>query len=414
MKGLPKLLNILNNIIMKNRIENNSENESFEQFQNESGILGNSSAILQIFETIEHVAPIDISVLVIGESGTGKELIAQAIHKRSGRATKPLIIVNCGAIPEGIIESELFGHEKGAFTGAVGLRKGFFEMADGGTIFLDEIGEMPLNAQVKILRVLEGKEFTRVGSADPKKVNVRIIAATNRELDQEVKNGTFRQDLYFRLHAVTILVPPLRVRKEDIPLLARTFADQFCKENHIEFQGFDESAFTVMNGYHWPGNVRELKNLIESMIILEKGGRINQNIVLKYIDVGSPGPRNLPMAFNRPTEQIEREFIYRALLDLKSEISQLREIILTRLFPPRRLKGWEPENTIIIPHGNEEIVYDEMTMEPGSIPSLEEMEKKLIQDTLDRFDGNKRKTAKSLRISERTLYRKIKEYNLPY
>ena len=247
---------------MKSKAENNLENNSREQFQKESGILGRSSAIQQIFETIEHVAPIDISVLVIGESGTGKELVARAIHQKSRRATKSLIIVNCGAIPEGIVESELFGHEKGAFTGAVGLRKGFFEMADGGTIFLDEIGEMPLNAQVKILRVLEGNEFSRVGSADPKKVDVRIIAATNRELNQEVQNGTFRQDLYFRLHAVTIQVPPLRARKEDIPLLAQTFADEFSRKNHIEFQGFDDSAFDVMEEYHWTGNVRELKNLI--------------------------------------------------------------------------------------------------------------------------------------------------------
>ena len=399
---------------MKSKAENNLENNSREQFQKESGILGRSSAIQQIFETIEHVAPIDISVLVIGESGTGKELVARAIHQKSRRATKPLIIVNCGAIPEGIVESELFGHEKGAFTGAVGLRKGFFEMADGGTIFLDEIGEMPLNAQVKILRVLEGKEFSRVGSADPKKVDVRIIAATNRELNQEVQNGTFRQDLYFRLHAVTIQVPPLRARKEDIPLLAQTFADEFSRKNHIEFQGFDDSAFDMMKEYRWTGNVRELKNLIESMIILEKGSKIDQQVMLKYIDRDSRETRNLPIPLNRPTEQIEREFIYRALIDLKSEISQLREIILTRLFPPRRLKSWEQEDTIIIPHQNGEIIYDEIPPESRSIPSLEEMEKKLIEETLNKFDGNKRKTAKSLRISERTLYRKIKEYNLPY
>jgi DNA-binding NtrC family response regulator len=399
---------------MKDRVENNSSQESYKQFQNESGILGNSPAIQQIFETIEHVAPIDISVLVIGESGTGKELVARAIHKRSHRAASPMIVVNCGAIPEGIIESELFGHEKGAFTGAVGLRKGYFEMADGGTIFLDEIGEMPLNAQVKILRVLEGKEFSRVGSAEPKKADVRIIAATNRELDNEVKNGTFRQDLYFRLHAVTIHVLPLRARTEDIPLLAQTFADQFCKENHIEFQGFDDSAFIVMKNYHWPGNVRELKNLVESIIILEKGGRIGQPVMLKYINPVGPGLRNLPIPLNRPAEQIEREFIYRALLDLKTEISQLRELILTRLFPPRRLKSWEPEETIFIPHENGEIIYDETPTESRSVPSLMEMEKKLIEDTLNRFDGNKRKTARSLKISERTLYRKIKEYNLPY
>ncbi len=399
---------------MKNLAENRLERESFGEFQNKSGIIGDSQAIRQIFETIEQVAPIDISVLIIGESGTGKELVARAIHKRSRRAEKPFIIVNSGAIPEGIIESELFGHEKGAFTGAIGIRKGFFEMADGGTIFLDEIGEMPLNAQVKILRVLEGKEFSRVGSAQPKNVDVRIIAATNRELDREVQNGSFRQDLYFRLHAVTVQVPPLRSRKEDISLLSKTFAIQFCKENHIDFRGFDESAFTVMKNYQWPGNVRELKNLIESIIILEKGQKIDQQIILKYLNTISPEMRNLPMLVNRPPEQVEREFIYRALLDLKSEISQLREIILTRLFPPRRLKSWEPDDTIVIPHGNGEIIYDESSSELKPLISLGEMEKRLIEETLNRFDGNKRKTAKSLKISERTLYRKIKEYNLPY
>jgi len=400
---------------MKNEIDKKrNEKENFEDFQTQTGIFGNSLAVQQIFETIEQVAPVDISVLIIGESGTGKELVARAIHKRSRRQEKPLIIVNSGAIPEGIVESELFGHEKGAFTGAVGARKGFFEMANDGTIFLDEIGEMPLNAQAKILRVLEGREFTRVGSGDPRKVDVRIIAATNRELDQEVQNGAFRQDLYFRLHAVTVRIPSLRARKEDIPLLARNFARQFCRENHIEFQGFDDSAFSVMNEYHWPGNIRELKNLIESIIILEKGNKIDQHIVQKYIDVGSPEMRNLPIPVNRPTDQVEREFIYRALLDMKTEISQLRELILTRLFPPRRLKAWETDDTIVIPHENGEIVYDETPLESRSMPTLEEMERKLIEETLHRFDGNKRKTAKSLKISERTLYRKIKEFNLPF
>lgn len=399
---------------MKAKAAENLSDKTFEQFQFESGLIGNSPGMRQIFETIHQVAPVDISVLIIGESGTGKELIARAIHQRSRRAAKPLIIVNCGAIPEGIMESELFGHERGAFTGAVSQRKGFFEMADGGTIFLDEIGEMPLNAQVKILRVLEGKEFTRIGSAEPKKVDVRIIAATNRELDQEVQNGSFRQDLYFRLHAVTIYVPPLRARKEDIPLLVKTFADHFCAQNRIEFRGFDDSGLEALMEYHWPGNVRELKNVIESMIILEKGGKIDRAAVMKYLNLGSNVSRNLPMALHRPTEQVEREFIYRALLDLKSEISQLRELILTRLFPPRRLKGWEPEDTIVIPPENGEIVYNEPVVESRNFPTLEEMEKKLIEETLHRFDGNKRKTAKSLKISERTLYRKIKEYNLPY
>lgn len=397
---------------MKALVENSTEN--FELFQRETGIIGRSSGIRQIFETVIQVAPIDISVLIIGESGTGKELVARAIHKKSRRSDKPLIVVNCGAIPEGIIESELFGHEKGAFTGAIGVRKGFFEMADNGTVFLDEIGEMPLNAQVKILRVLEGNEFSRVGGSDPKHTNVRIIAATNRELDQEIHNGTFRQDLYFRLHAVTIQIPPLRARKEDIPVLVTAIAKKFCIENHIDFEGFDDSAFSVMMEYHWPGNVRELKNTVESMIVLEKGQRIDQEVILKHLTFLRPEMRHLPIPVNRPPEKIEREFIYHALLDLKTEISQLRELILTRMFPPRRLKGWEPEEALIIPPETGEIVYDTPPSDARTTTTLEEMEKKLIEDTLNRFAGNKRKAARSLKISERTLYRKIKEYNLPF
>lgn len=396
-----------------NELQRESD-EKFLAFQNESGLLGNSTAMRQIFETIEQVAPSDISVMVIGESGTGKELVARAIHQRSDRAGKTLIIVNCGAIPEGIIESELFGHEKGAFTGAVGVRKGYFEMADGGTIFLDEIGEMPLNAQVKILRVLEGNEFTRVGSAEPKRANVRIIAATNRELDREVQNGTFRQDLYFRLHSVTIQIPPLRKRTDDIPLLVNKFANDFCLQNQIKFEGFHDSAFEVMREYHWPGNVRELKNLVESMIILEKGKKIDQQVLLRHLDTGIKTPPNLPIPVNRPPEQVEREFIYRALLDMKTEISQLRELIMTRLFPPRRLKSWEGEEAIIIPDENGEILYDDSTVESRPLATMEEMERRLIEDTLRRYHGNKRKAAKSLKISERTLYRKIKEYKLPF
>lgn len=388
--------------------------ERFEAFQKDTGILGSSMPMRRIFETIEQVAPSDISVLVIGESGTGKELVARAIHQRSSRAGKPLIIVNCGAIPEGIIESELFGHEKGAFTGAVGVRKGFFEMADGGSIFLDEIGEMPLTAQVKILRVLEGNEFTRVGSGEPKRVDVRIIAATNRELDREVQNGTFRQDLYFRLHSVTIQIPPLRRRNDDIPQLAIKFANDFCIQNQIKFQGFDEAAFEIMKEYHWPGNIRELKNLVESMIILEKGRKIDQQVLLRHLDTGTTTAPNLPIPVNRPPEQVEREFIYRALLDLKTEISQLRELILTRLFPPRRLKSWESEEAVIIPQENGEIIYDEPPGDSRPLATMEEMERRLIEDTLRRYHGNKRKAAKSLKISERTLYRKIKEYNLPF
>ncbi|OQX86934.1 sigma-54-dependent Fis family transcriptional regulator [candidate division KSB1 bacterium 4484_87] len=387
----------------------------FMKFQEESGLIGNSPAILQIFQTIEQVAPSDISVLIVGESGTGKELVARAIHQNSKRAEKPLIIVNCGAIPEGLIESELFGHEKGAFTGAIGTRKGFFETAHGGTVFLDEIGEMPLSAQVKLLRVLEGHEFTRVGGSTPQKTDVRIIAATNRSLDKEVQEGNFRQDLYFRLRAVTIEIPPLRARREDIPLLAQTFATRFAKANHINFAGFDETAFSALANYNWPGNVRELKNLIESIIVLEKGAKITGDVIRRHLDpFQQQQTRNLPIPLNKPTEQVEREFIYRALIDLKSEIFQLRELILTRLFPPKRLRSWENDYQIVHPNDEVETIDPVSGEEIHVLPSLPDMEKNLIEETLNHFNGNKRKAAASLQISERTLYRKIKEYNLKY
>ena len=378
------------------------------------GIVGQSEGILQVFEIIDQVANTDISVLIIGESGTGKELVTKAIHENSLRKDKQLVIVNCGAIPEGIIESELFGHEKGAFTGAVGPRKGYFEMADGGTIFLDEIGEMPLNAQVKILRILEGREFSRVGSGEQRKVNVRVIAATNRDLEEEVKKGTFRKDLYFRLRAVNIHIPPLRKRKEDIILLAEYFASEFVRKNNIEFKGFDKSAEELLIHYTWPGNIREMKNLIESIIVLEKGSLIDEFTLSKYINYNSSETRNLPIPLNKTSDQAEREFLYRALLDLKNEISGLRELILTRLFPPKRLKPWGHVETVNYLHEDEEIPYAEHENDRNQLTSLEEMERELIDSTLQKFNGNKRKAAKSLKISERTLYRKIKEYDLSY
>ncbi|MBN1154757.1 sigma-54-dependent Fis family transcriptional regulator [candidate division KSB1 bacterium] len=378
------------------------------------GMIGQSEGIIQIFEIIDQVSTTDISVLIIGESGTGKELVVKAIHNNSTRKAKPLIIVNCGAIPEGIIESELFGHEKGAFTGAVGPRKGYFEMADGGTIFLDEIGEMPLNAQVKILRILEGREFTRVGGGMPHRVDVRVIAATNRELESEVQRGTFRQDLFFRLRAVNIHVPPLRKRKEDIMLLAEYFAYEFCHANQIDFKGFDSSARDVLVNYSWPGNIRELKNLIESIIVLEKGDLIDEATLSKYLKYDTHEQRLLPIALHKSPDEAEREFLYRILIDLKNEIAGLRELIVNRLFPPKRLKPWENDETITYIHEEDEIPYDNQYDVKNPLTSLQDMERELIENTLHRFNGNKRKAAKSLKISERTLYRKIKEYDLPY
>ncbi len=379
------------------------------------GIVGQSPALEQILRTVEQVAPTDISVLIIGESGTGKELVAQAIHELSPRRHQPFVVVNAGAIPEGLIESELFGHEKGAFTGAVGTRKGYFELADGGTIFLDEIGEMPLETQVRLLRILEGREFIRVGGSVPRKVDVRVVAATNKDLGDMVRKGEFREDLYYRLNAVKIQVPPLRERKEDIPLLVNYFARQFCADNRIDFEGFTDDAMDLMMEYPWPGNVRELKNLVESVIVMEKGHRINRLILQRYLPVSHFHMEpQLPVPVSRPSEELEREFIYRALLDLKAEIAQLRELILGKyIMPPRRLAPGVPV---------EPVNYDLVQSDPPEaekekddhFPTLEEMEKELIYRALEKSGGNKRKAAQMLAISERTLYRKIKEYSLPF
>ncbi|MFQ5863831.1 MAG: sigma-54 interaction domain-containing protein [bacterium] len=379
------------------------------------GIVGQSPAIQQILLTVKQVAPTEISVLIVGESGTGKELVAEAIHRQSRRSDKPLVVVNCGAIPEGILESELFGHEKGAFTGAIGARKGYFELADKGTIFLDEIGEMPLATQVKLLRVLEGKEFMRVGGTKAQTVHVRVIAATNKDLEKAVQAGEFREDLFYRLNAVNIRIPPLRERREDIRLLVRKFSNDFCRENKIEFDGFTETAFRMMEDYAWPGNVRELKNLVESIIVLEKGKMIDEFTLSKYLKTYyGTVDRNLPVPTRRTSEQVEREFIYHALLDLKSEISQLRELIVQTLYSERRPKTL-PYYSEVLP-GTSESVQESETNQEVDLDSktLEEIERFMINRALEKSGGSKRKAARSLGISERTLYRKIKEYDLPF
>ncbi|MBN1350475.1 sigma-54-dependent Fis family transcriptional regulator [candidate division KSB1 bacterium] len=375
------------------------------------GLIGESDGMQQIMAKIEQVAPTNISVLIIGESGTGKEIIARAIHEKSLRKENPLVIVNCGAIPEGILESELFGHEKGSFTGAVGMRKGYFETANGGTIFLDEIGEMPLNTQVKLLRVLEGGEFMRVGGNDTRKVDVRVIAATNRNLEKAVQNGEFRHDLYYRLNAVSIHIPPLRERRSDIRPLVKKFADDFCRQNHIEFKGFTEDAFLLLENYLWQGNIRELKNVIESVIVLEKGNQVDSHQLKHYLKPSAILDRQLPVPTSKSAEQAERELMITVLLDLKNEISQLRELILKHVYPPKRLSGLVSNSHPISYHQAEEVFTDE---DDAEINSITQMEQELIQRALEKSGGNKRKAAKLLEISERTLYRKIKEYDLPY
>ncbi|NIR48386.1 sigma-54-dependent Fis family transcriptional regulator [candidate division KSB1 bacterium] len=382
--------------------------------EEEFGIIGRSPAIQRVLSTINQVAPTDISVLISGESGTGKELVARAIHVQSRRKEMPWVVVNCGAIPEGILESELFGHEKGAFTGAVGSRKGYFELADAGTIFLDEIGEMPLGTQVKLLRVLEGKEFMKVGGTKSQHVDVRIIAATNKDLERAVRAEEFREDLYYRLNAVNLRMPPLRERREDIPLLIKRFTSQFCKEHHIEFEGFTESALSTLENYSWPGNVRELKNLVQSVIVLEKGHKVDEFTISNYLQGAGNIDRNLPVPTHRTSEQVEREFVYHALLDLKAEISKLREDIYHWMYSENRPKSL-PYYSEVFPRTPDTFQESENNSDLDlENRTLAEIERHMINRALENHDGSKRKAAKSLGISERTLYRKIKEYDLPY
>ena len=365
-------------------------------FQAEHGIIGQSVEIQEIIDVVRQVAPTDITVLITGESGVGKEVIARALHSASKRAKKSMVTVNCGAIPEGLIESELFGHEKGSFTSAVETRKGYFEIADGGTVFLDEIGEMPVTTQVKLLRVLENGEFMRIGSSTPRNADVRVIAATNKNLDQEVQQRRFRPDLYFRLRSVNIWIPPLRSRRDDIPILIEHFVKEISEKNGIEFQGFTEEARELLFEYRWPGNVRELRNVIESMIVLENGKPVGEGDLRKYLQGyrADVVDRNLPVITNKTVEQAERELIYRALLELKTDILEMKDILG---HPSEQMRagavGIEPSN------GN------------GTM-SLDEMERQMILKALDRHEGNRRMAAKELNISERTLYRKIKEYGL--
>ena len=399
------------------------ENNRTDTLQRKFGILGQSAGVQSMLETIEQVAPTDISVLIAGESGSGKELVASALHKHSRRAHKPFVIVNCGAIPAGIIESELFGHKKGAFTGAQSDRKGYFQAADGGTIFLDEIGETPLETQVKLLRVLEQGEFLPVGSSASMRVDVRIVAASNRNLEKEVDSGSFRKDLFYRLKAITITVPSLRDRRDDIPILANKFAADCAIRNQILFKGFSDGALKVMSQHRWPGNIRELKNFIESMVILEKGGVIKTEVIYRYLNAeSSPTELNplLPVKLDRSVDQAERELILQQLFMLRREIAEMKGLIDQRLAarPTGESNGEEynPALEVLPDDHNNEIHGDDTPaiLNPQMLGTLTaaQVEKELITRSLERFNFNKRKTAQALQMAERTLYRKIKEYEI--
>ena len=376
------------------------------KFQSEHGIIGTSIEMQEIVSTILQVAPTDITVLITGESGVGKEVIAKAIHTASRRSDKALVTVNCGAIPEGIIESELFGHEKGAFTGATDQRKGYFELADGGTIFLDEIGELPLATQVKFLRVLENGEFMRVGSSQTKRVDVRIIAATNRNLEQSVHAKTFRADLFFRLRTVNIQIPPLRDHRDDIPILASAFAREFSERNSIPFTELNAETLSVLMNYSWPGNIRELRNVVESLLVMHAGGTLTANDARKLLhgySMNQHDDRNLPVVVNKTVEQAERELIYRALVDMKSDIIEIKNLLSRSI----------PGGTIPLEDGYEGSAVDTTAQrDENETLTLDEMERRMIASALDKYLGNRRRAARALKISERTLYRKIKEYGL--
>ena len=377
--------------------------------QEDLGIVGRSRQIQEILATIRRVAATDISVLLVGESGVGKEVFARAIHKLSRRSEGRLIAINCGAIPETLLESELFGHEKGAFTGAVESRKGLFEAAHDGTLFLDEIGEMSLSTQVKLLRVLETLEFTRVGSTDSRRSDVRVVAATNRDLSRDVQSGRFREDLYYRLRSACITIPPLRERPEDIPLLFAHFAKQLAAQLGTSVPGVTPGAIDVLLGYRWPGNIRELRNFVELLITLERDQVITEEIVLRHLDVSHRAPnRDNPAALvhlpGRTPEQAERELIYIALIDLRNEVGVIKQMV-------QRLASAQSDTRALpaLPAAPEDPV--EALARSGDL-RLEDMERRMILAALKRFDGNRRLAADALGVSERTLYRKLKDYSL--
>ena len=397
--------------------------EKIKTIKQKFGIVGNSTPLNHAIEVAVQVAPTDMTVLISGESGTGKESFSKIIHSISKRKHGQFIAVNCGAIPEGTIDSELFGHEKGSFTGANESRKGYFEVTDKGTIFLDEIGEMPLSTQSRLLRILENGEFMKVGSSKVQITDVRIIAATNVNLEDAVRNKKFREDLFYRLNTVPIIVPPLREREEDISLLFRKFASDFSDKNHINPIRLSEEAKKELMKYRFPGNIRELKNITEQMSVLEIERNVDLETVKKYI----PDTNNLPALSNTNLDSDdenynERDILYKILFDLKNDVTEMKKIIDnilntndnvhleskdTELIEERKILINETNN-----HNNEN--YQEVTEVEfdGDSLSIEKKEKELIIKAL-RKNRNKRKyAAKDLGISERTLYRKIKHYNI--
>ena len=385
-----------------------------QQVKQRFGIIGNSSLLDRAIDIALQVSPTDISVFVSGESGTGKENIPKIIHQNSSRKHNNYIAVNCGAIPEGTIDSELFGHEKGSFTGAHDSRKGYFEVADGGTIFLDEVAELPMSTQVRLLRVLETGEFMKVGSSKAIKTDVRVIAATNVNIPNAIKEGKFREDLYYRLNTISIFIPALRDRKEDIPLLIRKFASDFADKYNTPSIRLNESAMNVLVDYNWPGNIRQLRNFVAQLSVIEKERNITESVIVNTL----PENRNInntPILFEDKTKAdlSEREILYKVLFDMKRDLTELKKITFDLMNNDgssefnKEIFNEVNENEITLLSKEEaetEIVQESFT--------LANQEKNLIKKSLEKHKGKRKLAAEELGISERTLYRKIKEFKL--
>lgn len=396
------------------------------------GIIGSNSMLERAVDIARQVAPTDLNVVINGESGTGKEVFPQIIHQNSSRKHGPYIAVNCGAIPEGTIDSELFGHEKGAFTGATEARKGYFEVADGGTIFLDEVGELPLATQARLLRVLESGEYIRVGSSKVQKTDVRVVAASNINFYQALERGKFRADLYYRLNTVPIYLPPLRERKEDIHLLFRKFANDFAAKYRMPVIKLSADAEQVLVNYFWPGNIRQLKNIAEQVSIIEKVREVNAEVLLKYLP--QYNSNNVPSVIG--SEQVsfsgaDKELVFKVVRDMRTELNEIKKVvydlvsaatgkvnavnsedvqIINRIYDGGQVEG---ENALSIhPHVVQSKSSSPQTIEVEETLSLQDKEIDMIKKALRKHKGKRKNAAKELGISERTLYRKINEYHI--
>jgi len=400
------------------------------------GIIGNAPSLNRAINVAAQVAPTDIAVMINGESGTGKETMPKIIHQLSGRKHGPYIAVNCGAIPEGTIDSELFGHEKGAFTGATDSRKGYFQVADGGTIFLDEVAELPLQTQVRLLRVLETGEFIRVGSSKMIKTDVRVVAATNVNFDEAIRKGKFREDLFYRLNTVPIHMAPLRERGDDIHLLFRKFTTDFSDKYRMPPLDLSEDAVRLLKSYAWPGNVRQLKNITEQMSVIEKDRHIDAETLRSYLPEN--GVSTTPMVINNQrqgsggaNDMNEREILYKLLFDMKNDLNDVKKLVLQIIQNDGHLDATQTNTDLMrkvfdndfdstspapvsgfLPEAQNPVSEQPQTIHVEETLSLVETEKELIRKALKKHKNKRKYAARELGISERTLYRKIKEYNL--